>query len=326
MPRPPSRNLDPLLRAATEAGTPVRLFLGEDGQGFSSAVLGVDDGRLLLAPVRPAHGNVVLERLMGSVRIELMVSGMPHGATTRVCAVTGEGVLVALPDELERIQRRRYFRMRAPAGTTARVELADGVRVRELLDISGGGCAFVAQGGDEYLADGMAVAKVHFPLGEERRFVGQGVVRRASRRDGAWGREMVMGIEFVGLPARERYQLIAWVTEQERADLRARSLSTTRFVADVMVLFHEDANLVRLRTGAGLSPRSVRVVVFEDEPSMIPGATHPQLELRVAGEHLLRSSGRIERIDVVNGTSVATMAFTDLAGDARERLLDLLRR
>ncbi len=326
MQRPPSRNLDPLLRAATEAGTPVRLFLGDGGKGFVSAVLGMDDGRLLLAPVRPAHGNVVLERLMGPVRLELMISGMPHGATTKVCAVTSEGVLVALPAELERIQRRRYFRMRAPAGTTARVELTDGVRVRELLDISGGGCAFVAQSGDDELADGVAVAQVQFPLGDERRFVGQGIVRRASRRDGAWGRESVMGIEFVGLPARERYQLIAWVTEQERAELRARSLSTTRLVADVMVLLHDEENLVRMRRGAGLSPRSVRVVVFDDELSMTPGATHPQLELRVAGDQLFRSSARIERLDAVNGASIATLAFIELAADARQRLLDILRR
>lgn len=93
-----------------------------------------------------------------------------------------------------------------------------------------------------------------------------------------------------------------------------------------MVLLHDEENLVRMRRGAGLSPRSVRVVVFDDELSMTPGATHPQLELRVAGDQLFRSSARIERLDAVNGASIATLAFIELAADARQRLLDILRR
>ncbi|MSQ03240.1 MAG: hypothetical protein EXR71_15340 [Myxococcales bacterium] len=309
-----------------QPGTPARLFLADDRHGYSSVVLGVYDGRLLLAPVEPAHGNLILERLMGSVRLELTVGGLPFGATTNVCSVNGEGILVALPDELKRIQRRQYFRMPAPPGTTASVELPDGVRLRELVDISGGGCAFIGRGGDEDLTDGIAVTEVCVPLGQERLFVGHGVIRRLARQDGARGGDMVMGLEFGGLPPSGHRQLIKWVTDTQRAELRAHSLDTTWVKADVMVLLHQAANLVGFHHCAGLSHRAVRIEVSGDEPAMFQGVAIPQIDLYVAGQQLLRCAARIERVEVIDGAKVATMGFTGLTDDARQRLLNFLER
>lgn len=325
MSRPPSQLFETVLRAATEPGTPVRLYLDEGGQGFSSNVLGTDDGRLVLAPVRPAHGNLVLERLMGAVRMELMVAGLPHQATSRVRAVTPDAVMLDLPHELERVQRRRYFRVRAPTAMTARLHFPDGLRLREVLDISGGGCALLAQSDDADLAEGATIGSVQFALGEGRSFCGRGVVRRTGRRDGPWGRESVLGLEFVDLNARERYQLIAWVTERERALLRVRSLEPVRQVPDVVLLMHDAPNHVRLRPGAGLTARGVRVRTFEGEAELVAGATHADVELRVGGVQLFRTAMRCERADVVDGLRYATLVWGELAPDCKARLTEVLR-
>lgn len=325
MSRPPSHLSETVLRAATEPGTPVRLYLDEGGQGFATNVLGTDDGRLVLAPVRPAHGNLVLERLMGAVRVEMMVAGLPHQATSRVRAVTTDTVLLDLPSELERIQRRRYFRVRAPTAMTARLHFTDGVRLREVLDVSGGGCALLAQADDLDLGEGATVGSVQFALGDGRSFCGRGVVRRTGRRDGPWGRESIVGLEFVDLNARERYQLIAWVTERERALLRVRALEPVRQVPDVVLLMHDAPNHVRLRPGAALGVRTVRVRTFEGEPELVPGATHADVELRVGGALVFRSAMRCERADVVDGMRIATLAWDDLPPDAKGRLNEVLR-
>ncbi len=323
-PAPPSERVQ-VLRASTEPGTPVRLFVGDGNQGFSTSVLGVDDGRLVLAPVRPAHGNLVLERLLGEVRLELVIAGLPHGARTRVHAVTSNAVIVELPSDLERIQRRRYFRVRAPGGLHARLHFEDGVRIRELLDLSGGGCALLAQAEDADLVEGSGVPVLQFALGDGRAFSAPAVVRRTGRRDGPWGRENILGVEFPDLPSRERYQLIAWVTERERSMLRVRTLDPVKVVPDVVVLFHDAPNVVRLRPGAALGLRSVRVRQFDGEPALAPGAEHPDAEVRVGGELVFRAALRCERADLVDEQPYLTFAFPALSPEARARLAELLR-
>ena len=75
---------------------------------------------------------------------------------------------------------------------------------------------------------------VQVPLGDTAPFIACAVVRRRIRRDGPDGREEVLGLEFLGVSARDRYRLVAWITERERAELRTRSAPVP--VPDVVAL------------------------------------------------------------------------------------------
>lgn len=322
---PAPSQVDPALAAVSRPGTPVRLYLADGSSAFVSSILAAGGGTLTLAPVRPAHGNLVLERLLGSVRIEAMIGGVPHVATTRVRSVSASGVVLDVPGSAERVQRRRFYRVQASAPVDVYLDVDGATRVRPLVDVSGGGCAVRPTPADADLAVGDRIPVVSLPLSAGQVFVGSAVVRRAEPREWGGGEGEVLGLEFVDVAPRERQRLVAWVTEQERAALRALPSVSGRIVPDVIVLLHDSEKNIRLKPGSGLSAKGVRVVVSEDEADVRPGARLEVVELRVGGQFVLRGPAVVERVEVTRGGAVATISFAELSLDGRARLIEALR-
>lgn len=314
----------PLDLAASEAGTPIRLHLDERGQAFYSTVVRGDGKLLRLAPVLPQQGNLILERLLGVVRLEVQIAGMPHAATARVVSVSPEAVVLQRQTPFERVQRRRFFRLRADDSVIARVHVdGGGVRQRSVVDIGGGGCALLADG-DEDLGPDADVPLVQVPLGEAAPFVACAVVRRRIRRDGPTGREEVLGLEFLGVSARDRYRLVAWITEQERSELKARVAPAA--VPDVVALLRDTEHHVRLKAGCALTNTGIRFRLFDDEDGFRLGAVHPDVDVRVGGAPVIRTPARVERIDDTADGRFVTLVFQEVRIDARLRLQDVLKR
>jgi hypothetical protein len=314
---------DDLLEAATEAGTAVRLYLDGEGGAFQTSVLRADGDHLWVAPVFPSQGNLVIERLLPRVRFELIFGGLPHVGTCRVLATAPEGILLERPRSLERVQRRRYFRVPAPAGFSARIQAGENLLQRTVVDISGGGCALRAEPGDDRLTRGQAVDFVHLPVGPPPGLIAGVKVRRHAMRSGPRGPEAILGIEFDALHASERCRLISWVSDQERQQLRRRVLDRPRSTADVIVLLHDSDEEIRLKPGVQLSTSGVTVRVGTADDDLTPGREHPGVELRVGGEQILRARARVERLPEA-GDELVFLRFVDLEPAQRLRVTQQL--
>jgi c-di-GMP-binding flagellar brake protein YcgR len=319
---PPSPD-DDLVSLATEVGTPVRLYLEESGGAFQTSVSGVDGENLVLAPVFPSHGNLVMERLLPRVRIELNFGGLPHVASCRVLAASDGGILLEKPRELERVQRRRYLRVPAPAGLELRIQAGAALLTRRVIDVSGNGCAVRGEPGDERLAFGHAVDFIHLPVGPPPGVITAATVKRVATHEGPRGEESVVGREFADLSPADRCRLISWVTETERAQLRLRALDRPRPVADTIVLLHDDAVGVRLKPGGSLSASGVSVNAGPADDDLVDGSTHPRVELRVGGARILSAKARVE----ASGTgNQVFLRFLDLDPGQKSRLAETLQR
>ena len=316
---------DPALAAVTRPGTSVRLYLADGSSAFSSHILSSEGDRLTLAPVRPAHGNLVLERLLGAVRIEAMIGGVPHVSESRVRSVTAGGLVLDLPTRAERVQRRRFFRVPPCAPLHLHLDVRGLTRVRQVLDVSAGGCAVRPTPGDADLAVGDRIPVVSLPLSAGQVFLASAVVRRAEPREWGGGEGEVLGLEFVDVAPRERQRLTVWVTEQERLALRGAAQVSGRIVPDVIVLVHDSEKNIRLKPGSGLPAKGVRVAVNGDEADLRAGARLGLIELRVGGQLVLRGPAVVERVEAARVGLVATLSFAGVSLDGRARLAEVLR-
>lgn len=288
----PPNAADDLVAQATVMGTPVRVYLEGGGGAFQTSVLSVENDRLWLAPVFPRQGNLVIERLLPQLRLELLYAGLPYVGTCSVLATSRDGILLERPRSIQRVQRRRYYRVAPPPGFTLRIQAGGTLLTRTVLDVSGSGCAVRGEPGDEKLLSG-AVEFVHLPVGPPPGLIAAVQVKRILTRAGTHGEEIVVGLEFVDLSAADRSRLISWVTETERSLLSLRSLDRPRPLKDVIVLLHDDSVSVRLRSGVRLSTQGV-VLRTHDDDDLVAGATHPGVEVRLAGARVLRSEALVE--------------------------------
>lgn len=293
---------------------------------FATFILESREGELVVAPVRPAHGNLILERLLGPLCIEAVVAGVPHVALTRVRAVSAEGVTLDAPHSLERVQRRRYCRVTVAETVEVSLETNGLSRVRDLLDLSAGGCSLRTTRADAGLRVGSVVDVVEIPLPDGSFLVAAAIVRRTETSPWDPGEGGALGLEFLGLMNGERDRLVGAVQELERSALRARAGRTTAAVVDVIVLLHDAGNCVRLKPGKNLCERSVRVLVGPEEDEIWCGALLPMLELRVGGEAVLRGPAFVEAVMDAREGRVAVLAFTDLRAEGRARLASVLKR
>lgn len=291
---------------------------------FATCILEVREGELVVAPVRPAHGNLILERLLGPLRIETVVAGVLHVAMTRVRAVSAEGVILDGPHALERVQRRRYCRATVVESVDVCLAFNGLSRVRDLLDLSAGGCSLRLTRADADLLVGSAVGVVEIPLPDGSLLVAAAVVRRADSPE--WGEGGALGLEFLGLTTGERDRLVGAVQGLERGALRARAGRSTTLVADVIVLLHDSENYVRLKPGMNLHDRGVSVIIGSDEHEICRGALVPVLELRVGGAAVLRGPAFVEQVTDTNEGRVAVLSFSDVRSEGRVRLAEVLKR
>ena len=180
--------------------------------------------------------------------VELQAAGedyltSPPAGTEVRCAVTGDNCVYRFavgfrgctrlpehiwflekPETITRIQMREFVRV--PLTLPARVKLpgahgsTQNARETTLLDISGGGLAFVSTQ-EVLLASRIAVDIPNLPHYGRLRAAGD--VRRATAVDTPAGRVYHVGIAFDGMTAREQDRLVSSVFELQR-ELLARGI------------------------------------------------------------------------------------------------------
>jgi c-di-GMP-binding flagellar brake protein YcgR len=113
--------------------------------------------------------------LSSSRRQEVLVeylenNNVPCNFISRVARVDAQGIWVELPEKIHRIQRRRFFRLRAPVGTEIVFYVKPEVEERgKVRDYSLGGVAFLI--GKEMIlkpGDQLKALQLHIPDGEHR--------------------------------------------------------------------------------------------------------------------------------------------------------------
>ncbi len=310
------------MRVAADLGVPIQIYLEDARESFVTTMRDVDDEGLDLEPVRPIHGNLVLERLLGVVRVEFTVAGLPMSAQARVVSASSkDGVRLSLPPRLLRVQRRRFFRVRAPDGMEVLVHQGDGVRARALVDVSGNGAAFRAHAGDVDLVPGAPLEMVQFALGPGRTFIAAATVRQRTSRTSSWSADRLVGVEFEGVSPRDQERLISWVTERERAGLKERAREPARPIDGAILLLDGPGNRTRMRAVAALGARTARVPVYGEDDDLVPGARVESVELRIGGKPVFRVAMTVERLEQLEHGTFATLGFEGLGADERLRLM-----
>lgn len=322
----PPLERDRLLTVAADLQVLAYVYLEGANEAFVSSVRDFDDEGLDLEPVRPAHGNLVLDRLKGVVRIEMTIAGLPYSGQVRVVSASQAGLRLSLPPNLLRVQRRRFFRVRAPEGMEVLVHHGDEVRARALVDLSGNGAAFRAHAGDVDLVPGTRVEMLQFALGPGRAFIAAAVVRQRTQRATAWSAERLVGVEFEGVSPRDQDRLIAWVTERERAGLRERAREPARAIDNAVLLVDGPGNRTRMRAVLALGARTACVPVYDEDDDLVDGAKLDSAELRVGGKPIFRVAMTVQRVEMAERGTVATLGFEVLSPDQRLRLVRALDR
>jgi c-di-GMP-binding flagellar brake protein YcgR len=314
-----------MLDIAAEIGASARLYLPDAREAFATAVRLRDDDSLVLDPVFPEHGNLVLERVKNGLRIEITVAGVPMAGMVDVVNVDDSALRVSIPPRLSKVQRRRYFRVPAPEGTDVQLQVGDDVRCRALVDISAMGAAVRVHTSDTDLVPGKEIELFQLALSGGRSFVAAATVKQRAVRAPSWSTERIVGLEFEGVSARDRDRLHAWITERERSVLRERSREPARAVNDAVLVIHGPGNRTRLRAVSQLGARTLTIALTDDDDDMSLGVQFTTMELRISGQVVLRASMRVERLLVVEGRSSAALGFGDLRPEERQKLLNLLR-
>lgn len=267
------------LRPACEAGLTATITVGNER--FTSTLLDLYEDRLILDSPRPAHGATLMTT-GAEITIDYLFAGIPHQVVSRVMGVEDGEVIVARPDAVARLQRRRYFRVQPDDGVSATLKIGEERVVRTLVDVSAGGIGLRLGEGDT-LGSG-AKAIVQIPLGEGTSFLATGVIRHIESRETAVGRERVAGVEFDDLTARERERLVAWVSTRERELLQRRQRQRAVVPRDAVVVLHGPANRVRIRAAVDVSTGGVSVLAMKEDADLVPGARVIRAELRLPGE------------------------------------------
>ncbi len=267
------------LRPACEAG--LTAFITVGNERFSTTLLDFSDDRLTIDSPRPAHGAMLMTT-GAEVTIDYLFAGIPHQIVSRVLRVEDGEIIIAPPDTVTRLQRRRYFRVHPVDGVSATLKIGEARVVRPLVDVSAGGIG-IRLAEDESFAFGTK-AIVQFPLGDGASFLATGVIRHIESRETAVGRERIAGVEFDDLNARERERLVVWVTARERELLQRRQRQRAIVPRDAVFVLHGPGNRVRIRAALDVSTTGVSVLAMQEDADLVPGARVVRAELRLPGE------------------------------------------
>jgi hypothetical protein len=148
--------------------------------------------------------------------------GIPCNFTARVNRIDGGGIWVDFPEEIRRVQRRTYFRLRAPAGTEIVFQAEPGKNEKGLVrDYSLGGVAFLI-GKRVNLKPGDRVKDLllRIPEGSDWLTIPlpQGVVKRAE--PDFYQGQTLYALQVLELPESTRHVLNQHIFEKQRLLLR----------------------------------------------------------------------------------------------------------
>jgi hypothetical protein len=130
--------------------SPVRLYVfGKDYERLTIVTgLRPRDGRLFILVDLPGGFEIDVPEWAGKrVLLEFVDRDrIPHSCRTEIRNVEGDDLWLDLPDHVDRIQRRRHFRVQPPAGSRVLFRLLEKNIEAPVLDISLGGGRFVGPG------------------------------------------------------------------------------------------------------------------------------------------------------------------------------------
>jgi c-di-GMP-binding flagellar brake protein YcgR len=201
------------LTMITEVRTPRRkaaAFCIDPPRGFRDAVVGKPDTRLRF-------------KFTGDDRLE-------HHFETEGVETAPEGVWIPCPKAINRIQRRRYFRVEVPLGTQIQFELERALQILDVLNISAGGALVIFarqrkdDGREVVLKTGRRLVKLELVLPDEGEMVRipirQAEVKRFEK-DPNTGRYRY-GIEFQRLGRLVEQELTRHIYRLQRLILQKR--------------------------------------------------------------------------------------------------------
>jgi len=180
-------------------------------------------GNLLLIDRVPDFDKALASSRRQEVLVEYLENNnVPCNFISRVVRVDAQGIWVELPEKIHRIQRRRFFRLRAPVGAEIVFYVKPEVEERgSVRDYSLGGAAFLA-GKGVLLKPGDELKGLHLaiPDGEKRVNIPifLAVVRRG-QPDFFHG-DTLYAVEFLEYPEMAKKEFNQHIFEKQRALLR----------------------------------------------------------------------------------------------------------
>lgn len=150
--------------------------------------------------------------------------GVPCQFRTRVIACRPRDILAELPQEIYRIQRRKYFRMEAPLGSeiTFRIGSPETEEKARVKDYSADGALFFIEKGQN-LGTGDILKDIHLNIPQKTGWVRfripQAVVRRVEGHTSYGGRDLC-AIEFLEVSNQTRNSISSFVFDQQRVTIQ----------------------------------------------------------------------------------------------------------
>jgi c-di-GMP-binding flagellar brake protein YcgR len=190
-----------------------------EGMLFSSIFLSLEDDQFLMDILMPSKGNDFL-KVGESYKVNYQDRAVPF---TMKCRYQGQAdtegfsaLLFGLPEIIRYSNRRSYYRV-APKDTSPLRIIIDFGDVGSFdggaKDISGGGVA-VKSNISSKLEPGAKVGTVEIMLPTGSWIICKGIVRRVSGS--------VIGIELEDVPNRDRRQIVRYVTDRQKEEIRAK--------------------------------------------------------------------------------------------------------
>jgi hypothetical protein len=150
--------------------------------------------------------------------------GVPCAFNTRVVAFRSGDILSQLPREIQRIQRRQYFRLEASLGTemTFHVGDSDVAEKVTIRNYSAGGVAFFPEPGLR-LEAGDLVTRIEIRIprktGVIQFDIPKGIVRRVEESS-LYGGRGLCAVEFLGVPIETRNLMISHIFKDQRVAIQ----------------------------------------------------------------------------------------------------------
>jgi c-di-GMP-binding flagellar brake protein YcgR len=307
------------------AAAHVSLTLRFDGRELRAPLLALlDDGRLVTSVPPSGDAAVELGDLdeSGKVSVEYLSDRVLYSFDTTFAGYVpwqlDRAMALRRPEATYRVQRRSFFRVAAAPGTVAILAVDNERRLREVLDVSGGGAGIILRlERDADIHAGLALSEICLRIPDEDEFRFTGVVRHV-RRD---GEVKGCGVEFVGMEQRERDRLIRYATRREREVLGRRAAVRAPAGPGAVAVLPRTKGRARVRRAIlNVSAGGALILLGEEDRDVVRGARIPGVELQLPGEEPIAATAVVVRLQESDGRPACAVELRDVPVAARERL------
>jgi len=222
-----------VLELALEKRAAFKVRLNNRGRSFSSTILKVDESAVFIDVLFPYEGNELIADSK-FLNIEFIIKQIAHVPYTFSALYMNSEVYdgypclrITLPNKIVRDQKRNYHRVSPSVNDPVYVKFElDGEPVSEkVANISGGGLGFFTNFGKAVLWNKREIRHAEITIPEPVTIELMTIVYTASQAQypvliGGKPYYYYCGAEFVGLDTKVREQIIRYVIEKEREELK----------------------------------------------------------------------------------------------------------